>query len=128
MRDEPRVSDLMLRNPRTIRVGQTVGEAVDVMAELNIGAIPVVDEEGNLVGIFTERDLLRRVAAKRLPLDETSIDEVMTHNPVSVSEDTGLEEAKEIMARIKARHLPVVDKDGKLIGIVSLSDIEFSTY
>ena len=128
MREEPVVADIMLRNPKTVRVGQTVGEAVDIMAGLNIGAIPVVDEEGSLVGIFTERDLLRRVAARRLPLDGTRIEEVMTPNPVSVTEDTGVEEAKEVMARIKARHLPVVDGRGKLIGIISLSDIELGTY
>ncbi len=117
----------MVKNPVTARQDETVLDAVKKMAELRIGAIPVVNERGEVVGIFTERDLLVRVVAKELPLD-TRLSKVMTPNPVTIRPDASLEEAKNVMAKIKARHLPVVDEEGTLVGVVSLSDIEFSTY
>ncbi|MCE4624374.1 MAG: CBS domain-containing protein [Desulfurococcales archaeon] len=125
MRRAYRVEEVMTRKPVTARVGETVMDAVMRMAELSIGALPVVDESGRLVGIFTERDLLKRVVAKGLDPRETRIEEVMTPNPVTVSPDDTVEEALRIMKKIKARHLPVVDREGKLVGIVSIKDIEF---
>jgi CBS domain-containing protein len=124
---EYRVRDVMLKTPVTVEENESILVAVKKMAELNVGAIPVVDSEGRIVGIFTERDLLKRVVAKEIPLT-TPIKEVMTRNPVTITPDATLEEAKELMAKIKARHLPVVDDSGKLQGVVSLSDIELSTY
>ncbi len=127
MSQEYRVRDVMLKTPVTVEENESILVAVKKMAELNIGAIPVVDSEGKIVGIFTERDLLKRVVAREVPLT-TPIKEVMTRNPVTITPDATVEEAKELMAKIKARHLPVVDKSGRLQGVVSLSDIELSTY
>ena len=124
---EYKVKDVMLKNPVTVREDETVSGVVKKMAELNIGAIPVVNEKGEIVGIFSERDLLKRVVAKGLSYN-TKIREVMTRNPLTISLEATVEEAKEIMAKIKARHLPVIDNDGHLVGVVSLSDIEFSVY
>ncbi len=119
------VAEVMTRNPVTARLGESVLDAVKRMDELGIGALPVVDDKGNLVGIFTERDLLRRVVAKGRDPAKTRIEEVMTPNPVTVRPSDSVEEAKRLMARIKARHLPVVDENGRLVGIVSIKDIEF---
>ncbi|MCE4606619.1 MAG: CBS domain-containing protein [Desulfurococcales archaeon] len=127
MSREYKVRDVMLEKPVTVQEDETVNNAVRKMAELNIGAIPVVNEKGKIVGIFSERDLLRRVAAKGLSYN-TKIKEVMTRNPVTISPEATVEKAKDVMAKIKARHLPVIDENGHLVGVVSLSDIEFSVY
>ena len=125
MRRSYSVAEVMTRDPVTARVGETVMDAVVRMDRLGIGALPVVNEKGNLVGIFTERDLLRRVVAKGLDPSRVRIEEVMTPNPVTVRPEDSVEEARRLMARIKARHLPVVDERGRLVGIVSIKDIEF---
>ncbi|MCE4614616.1 MAG: CBS domain-containing protein [Desulfurococcales archaeon] len=127
MSQEYKVKDVMLKNPVTVREDETVFDAVKKMAELNIGAIPVVNKEGRVVGIFSERDLLKRVVVRELSY-ETKIKEVMTKDPVTVSPEASVEEAKEVMAKIKARHLPVIDENSQLVGVVSLSDIDLSVY
>ena len=119
-----RVRDVMTRNPVTVYPDETVWDAVVRMDKLGIGALPVVDRDGRLVGIFTERDLLRRVVAKRRDPEKTLIREVMTPNPVYATPDDTVEEAKRLMAKVKARHLPIVE-NGRLVGIVSIKDIEF---
>jgi len=123
--DRPyKVRDVMTRDPVTVRPDDTVWDAVVKMDELGIGALPVVDDEGRLVGIFTERDLLRRVVAKRRDPERTLIREVMTPDPVYATPDDTLEDAKRLMARVKSRHLPIVE-GGRLVGIISIRDIEF---
>lgn len=119
------VKDIMTTNIVTVKPQSTVWEAVVKMDKLGIGALPVVDEYGKLVGIFTERDLLRRVVARKKDPETTLIRDVMTPSPLTVSPDEPIEVAKQLMAKIKARHLPVVDSEGRLIGIVSIKDIEF---
>jgi len=119
------VRDVMTRNPVTVSPNDTVWDAVVKMDALGVGALPVVDEEGRVVGIFTERDLLRRVVARRLDPEKTLVRDVMTRDPVTVKPEDTVEHARGLMARIKARHLPVVDEQGKLVGIISIKDIEF---
>ncbi|MCE4627970.1 MAG: CBS domain-containing protein [Desulfurococcales archaeon] len=114
----------MTPNPVTVTPDETVYEAAVKMAELGVGALPVIDEEGRLVGIFTERDLLVRVVAKGLDPTKIRVGEVMTPNPVTVGPDEPVEEALRLMAKIRARHLPVVDEKGRLVGIVSIRDLE----
>ncbi len=119
------VKDVMTRNPVTASPNETVWEAVVKMDTLGVGALPVVDDEGRVIGIFTERDLLRKVVARKLDPAKTLIRDVMTRNPVTVKPDDTIETAKKLMAKIRARHLPVVDDSGKIVGIVSIKDIEF---
>ncbi|MEB3851183.1 MAG: CBS domain-containing protein, partial [Desulfurococcales archaeon] len=108
-----------------LRPDSTVEEAVRVMAERNIGLILVVDDEGNLVGVFSERDVIRRVLARGLDPAKTRLSEVMTPNPKSIDPEATVEEALRLMARLGVRHLPVVDREsGKLVGVVSVKDIE----
>ncbi len=124
MRGGHKVREVMTHNPVTARPDEPVIAAVLRMAELGIGALPVVDESGRLVGIFTERDLLVRVVAKRLDPEKVLVGTVMTPNPVTIGPNEPVEEALRIMNKIRARHLPVVDENGRLIGIVSIRDIE----
>ncbi len=113
-----RAENGMIYDPVTIRRGSTVADALRMMAEYHIGGIPVVDDEQHLVGIVTNRDL-------RFERDHTrTIDEVMTsENLVTTSQATTLEEAADILQSHKIEKLPVVDTNGKLVGLVTYTDI-----
>ena len=113
-----RAENGMISNPVTIRQGATVGDALSLMAEYKIGGIPVVDEGGYLVGIVTNRDLRFQRDMNKL------IDEVMTKdNLVTTSTTTDLEHAADILQQYKIEKLPVVDKDNKLVGLLTYKDI-----
>lgn len=113
-----RAENGMISNPVTIRKGATVGDALSLMAEYKIGGIPVVDQDGILVGIVTNRDL-------RFQRDlSTKIDKIMTkENLITTSRSTDLEAAADILQQHKIEKLPVVDKDNKLIGLLTYKDI-----
>lgn len=113
-----RAENGMIYDPVTILRGSTVGDALKMMEEYHIGGIPVVDEDKKLVGIVTNRDLRfeRNLGRK--------VDEVMTsENIVTTSQSTNLEEAADILQRHKIEKLPVVDKAGHLVGLVTYKDI-----
>jgi IMP dehydrogenase len=113
-----RAENGMIYNPVTIKRGSTVANALNLMKEYKIGGIPVVDEHGYLVGIVTNRDLRFEVNLNR------KIDEVMTSkNLVTTDQTTDLENAAAILQKYKIEKLPVIDKDGKLIGLVTYKDI-----
>ena len=102
-------------------MGQTVLETVRAMVERNIGAVPVM-HNGKLVGIFSERDLMKRVVAEGSDPRSTCLAEVMTDDPLTVGMNEELENCMALMRRHSFRHLPVVH-EGQLVGIVSLRDI-----
>ncbi|MCH5246571.1 MAG: IMP dehydrogenase [Muribaculaceae bacterium] len=113
-----RAENGMIYDPVTIQRGKTVTDALNMMEEYHIGGIPVVDENKKLVGIVTNRDL----RFERNPL--RLIDEVMTvEDLVTTSQTTNLEEAADILQTHKIEKLPVIDSDGKLIGLVTYKDI-----
>ena len=113
-----RAENGMIYDPVTIKRGSTVADALALMAEYKIGGIPVVDDGGYLVGIVTNRDL-------RFEKDHTKrIDEVMTkENIVTTNQTTDLEAAAQILQEHKIEKLPVVDKDNKLVGLITYKDI-----
>ena len=113
-----RAENGMIYDPVTIRRGSTVADALRMMAEYHIGGIPVVDDERHRVGIVTNRDL-------RFERDHNrTIDEVMTsENLVTTTQATTLEEAADILQSHKIEKLPVVDANGKLVGLVTYKDI-----
>ena len=115
------VSDLMSRGLVTARPDEPVSVVAKRMHNAGVGAVVVLDEEGKLLGLFTERDLLRLVA------EEASLDkpvgEEMTVNPTVVKPDTPILEAGSLMVQLGVRHLPVVDDDGRPLGILSLRDV-----
>jgi IMP dehydrogenase len=113
-----RAENGMISNPVTIRKGATVGNALALMAEYKIGGIPVVDENGYLVGIVTNRDLRFQRNMS------TEIDKVMTRdNIVTTSRSTDLEAAADILQQHKIEKLPVVDENNKLVGLLTYKDI-----
>jgi CBS domain-containing protein len=116
MYDRP-VSSIMDRTVLVATPETLVGEAAKRMAERNVGAILVV-EQGRLAGIFTERDLLRRVAAPGLDTRKTALAAVMTPGPLTIAPATPFGQALVLMQENGFRHLPVVE-DGQPIGMVS---------
>lgn len=102
-------------------LGHTVIETVRAMVERNIGAVPVI-YSGKLVGIFSERDLMRRVVAEGRDPRSTCMAEVMTDDPLAVGTGEDLETCMALMRRHGFRHLPVCH-EGQLVGMVSLRDI-----
>lgn len=111
-----RNQDLVLMSPTS-----TVREAAQLMTSRHIGAV-MVHEGGKLVGIFTERDLLTRVAAAGLSPDGVTLREVMTANPDSLAPGDYSHDALDRMRKRGYRHLPVVD-GGRVVGIVSVRDL-----
>jgi len=102
-------------------LGHTVLETVRIMVDRNIGAVPVL-HNGKLVGIFSERDLMRRVVAEGRDPRCTCMAEVMTDDPLPINMNEDLESCMALMRRHGFRHLPVCH-EGHLVGIVSLRDI-----
>ena len=114
-----RAENGMIYDPVTIKRGSTVSDALGIMAEYKIGGIPVVDDEGYLVGIVTNRDLrFERDMAKRIDLVMTPKERLVTTN-----QSTDLESAAQILQKHKIEKLPIVGLDGKLIGLVTYKDI-----
>ena len=99
----------------------TVYDALKVMAEKNIGAVLVI-ENGELIGIISERDYARKVALSGKSSKDTSVKEIMTEKVVYVRPDQSIEECMAIMTEKHFRHLPVID-DGALIGVISIGDV-----
>ena len=116
-------SALSGRAPICLTTDQTVREAAAILSKNEIGAAPVV-AGSQLVGIFSERDILRRrvVAAER-DAGAMRVAEAMTPDPCTVSTETSLVEALALMIQGNFRHLPVVDDDGRLIAMLSMRDI-----
>ena len=105
----------------TVRPEETVRDAARKMVARNIAAALVTDADGRLLGIFTERDLLRRVVAEGRDPDQTQVAKVMTANPHVVSLDSTVIETMRAMQERHVRHLPVT-ADGRAVGIVSIRD------
>ncbi|WP_437594804.1 CBS domain-containing protein [Sorangium sp. So ce1000] len=125
-------AELMTENPRTVRVTDPIGEAVDVLQTMDFRHLPVVDEQGELVGMLSDRDL----RALQLPYSEdaavvdralrkarASVSTIMSGNVVSASPDADVTELMELMLDNKIGALPVVDGEGALVGIVSYVDV-----
>ena len=99
----------------------TVYQALEVMFEKNIGALLVIDD-GKFLGIFTERHYARKLALRGKSSKETTIGEIMTERPVTVTLETSIEDCMKMMAGKKIRHLPVTE-NGQLVGLISVGDV-----
>jgi CBS domain-containing protein len=119
------VRDLLARKGTdvvSIQPTATVLEAARLMNDRGVGGVVVVDEANSLLGIFTERDILRRVVAAGLPPETTSVADVFTRDIVTCTPDMNVEEIGAIMSTRRVRHLPVVDVLG-LHGVVTIGDL-----
>jgi CBS domain-containing protein len=119
-----KVSEVMTRDVRLIEPTQTIRDAARMMAELDSGIMPV-REGDRLVGMITDRDIaVRAVAEGRGP--DTAIREVMTEDVKYCFEDDDTDGVARNMAEIQVRRLPVLDRDKRLVGIISLGDMAMS--
>ena len=119
------VRDLLARKGTdvvSIQPTASVLEAARLMNDRGVGGVVVVDEANSLLGIFTERDILRRVVAASLPPETTRVADVFTRDIVTCSPDMNVEEIGAIMTTRRVRHLPVVDA-GVLHGVVTIGDL-----
>lgn len=107
------------RRPVAIEARATALAAAEMMVNESIGAMVVLDE-GRLIGIISERDLVCRVLGKRRDPEKTLVSDVMTTNVRTITDDDSIESALEIMHRQRFRHLPLVDGLGQVIGMVSM--------
>jgi CBS domain-containing protein len=104
----------------------SVFEALERLEERNIGVILVIDTDGTLLGIFSERDYARKIVLKGRHSKTTPVREVMTRKVSCVSPDTTVETCMALMTGKRIRHLPVLE-DGRLIGLVSIGDVVKAT-
>jgi len=116
-----RVADIMVKEVVTAKEHDKIRDVAIRMYEKKIGSVVVVDDEGKPIGIVTERDMVYVVARALAP--DTPVWMVMTENPVVINENALVTEAMEKMRVQNIRHLPVVNDEGKLVGMISFRDI-----
>jgi CBS domain-containing protein len=111
----------MVEDVVTVEKDVPVKTCIDLLFKRHVGSIVIVDEARHCMGIFTERDAIR-VVAQNVPL-AAPIEKTMTKNVLTVNEDAKFEEARSIISSYQIRHLPVVDAEGKLVGLISVRHI-----
>lgn len=116
------VKDVMTPQAEVVSPDATVEDAAETMKTLDIGVLPVCDEDG-LVGILTDRDVVVRVVAEKRDPKAVRVGEAMTPNIVYCFEDDDLSRAASLLAEHQIRRLPVLSRDRNLVGIVSLGDL-----
>ena len=114
--------DVMTRNPRTVRPTDTVQQVAQLMIDEDTGIIPVVDN-GRLVGVVTDRDIVCRLVATGADLRSAKASEVMTTEVECVTEDESLQEVLEVMGQHQIRRVAVVASEDRLVGIISMADL-----
>ena len=116
------VRELMTSNPSTIDAKQSVAEAAKLMRDENAGIAPVVEGE-RLVGVLTDRDIAVKVVAEGRDPQSTNVREIASTDVVAIDPQQDLDEALRLMAQNQVRRLPVVEEDGRLVGIVAQADV-----
>ena len=119
-----RVSEVMASDVTVVAPGTTIDAAAQMMADLDIDALPVGETEGALAGIITSRDILLRVVAPRRDPRTTRVAEAMTADVFSCAPEDSAEDALREMERHQVRRMPVVDGDGRIVGLVTRDALE----
>jgi len=117
-----RAEDLMTRDPVTIKEDASIAEAAKIMWKKRIGSLLVVDENGKLKGIVTERDLVF-ACSEEWDVREHKVYEIMTENPIAAKSDDDVIEVINKMREANVRHLPIVDEEGRPVGVISYRDV-----
>jgi len=116
------IRDVMTSNPRSLESGSTAVEAARLMRDENVGIVPIVEGD-KLVGTVTDRDIVTRVVAEGKTPDSVTVGEIASRELVTIDPQQDLDDALRLMARHQVRRLPVVEEDGKLVGIVAQKDV-----
>jgi len=115
------IRELMTQNPRTVSPDQTIRDAAQIMRDEDTGVVPITEGD-SLVGVVTDRDIAIRAIAEGKD-GQTTVREVASQDIVTIDPQQELDEALRLMAQHQVRRLPVVEEDGKLVGIVSQADV-----
>lgn len=118
-----KVSDLMTREVRACTIHDSLNAAARIMWDHDCGCAPVVDAHGRLAGIVTDRDISMAAYTQGLPLDAIPVQRVMARHVVTCARGDDAEKAHRLMRTHEIHRLPVVDSRGRLVGILSLSDL-----
>lgn len=119
----PLVRDYMEMKKEKVDPQDAVISAIELMVERDVGSVLVVDRDDRLVGIFTERDLLRHYLEAQSKFLYLTVEEVMTSPVISVSPTTPLAQALELMSEKDIRHVPVLDRDGRVVGYLTWKNL-----
>jgi CBS domain-containing protein len=117
------VEQVMSKPPVTCRPSDDLRSVARAMASNHCGFVPVIDAQGNLCGVLTDRDICLAVATLERPADRIPVKDMMTHPVRSCLPDMHVKSALATMAKFRVRRLPVIDKHGRLQAIVSIDDI-----
>lgn len=117
------IGSIGLKDPLVVRPEATLAECVEVLQRHKVGSLLVVDEQGKLVGIFTERDCILKVMGKVESLKDAFVRDFMTPNPVRERPEASIAFALNLMSHGGFRHVPIVDQDDVPIGIISVKDV-----
>lgn len=118
-----RIGEIMTKDVRAVNGGHTLARAAQLMWDHDIGALPVVDDDGHVIGMITDRDACMAAYTRGQPLQEIVVSDVMSTNIVACSEDASDEEVARLMASATVRRVPVIDPHRRLVGLVSLTDL-----
>jgi CBS domain-containing protein len=116
------IRDIMTTNPRTIEPSTPIFEAARIMRDEDIGSLPIT-EGSQLFGTITDRDITIRAIAEGRDPQGTTVQEIASRDLITVDPQQDLDEALRLMAQHQVRRLPVVEEDGKLVGIVAQADV-----
>ena len=121
----PKCSEVMTRDPACCVPGDSITRVAQVMKEQDVGSVPVVDatESRKLVGIVTDRDLVVKVLAGGRGIENAAVRDAMTSNPASCRDTEDVERAVKVMADRQVRRMPIVDGEGRLVGIIAQADV-----
>jgi CBS domain-containing protein len=117
------IRDIMTTQVHTVPADRSLLDVARLMRDRKIGDVLVVNSDGTLRGIVTDRDIVVRAAAAGKPLDKTAVAEIGTEQLVKLPPDSPIEEAVKVMRERAVRRIPVVNSEGKLVGIVSIGDL-----
>jgi len=118
-----KVRDIMTREVKTCRPEDTLDDASRIMWENDCGSVPVIDGDSKVVGIITDRDICMAAHQRGAPLASIPVGEVMTGNVLACNGLDTMDVAENMMQLRQVRRLPVIDYEGRLVGIVSLNDL-----
>lgn len=117
------ILDYCAANPAAVSLTASAADAIEAMINRRMGAAAIIDENGIVAGIFTERDVLRKIALSGRDPHTISVREVMSAPVVMATKGTPIAEALQVMVDHQKRHLPVVEDDGKLLGMLSIRHV-----
>jgi CBS domain-containing protein len=116
------IKDVMTSNPCSIDADKSVAYAAKMLRDEDVGVAPIVEGD-KLIGMLTDRDIAIRVVAEGRDPDEVTVRDVASKQVVTIDPQQDLDEALRVMAKHKVRRLPVVEEDGKLVGVVAQADV-----